>query len=364
MGRKWLSVCLVTLLLVSAVAGTSLALQEMQVFYLDVGQAESTLLRGPGFTILIDAGNRDSRDVLDFLHDLGVETIDLFIITHPHADHIGQAPEVLRTFEVSEVWMSGYEHSTMLFEDVVDAILESDAYYYEPRAGELFQFGPLTLEVLNPAEVGTNLHDSNIVVRAVYGQIALLFTGDAERRAETRMLQGSQPLKAQILQLGHHGSRTSSSLEFLLAVRPEAAIYSAGRQNSFGHPHEEVVNRLKILGVCLYGTDQNGTIVVSTNGTSYDLVSFAAGESPLPLGSGYQKDMDTQGRVELNTASFLDLQRIVHIGPARAREILALRESFPLRSVDDLKWVSGLGPQRIEEIKQQGLAYIKGVEED
>lgn len=360
MGRKWLRHGLVVLLLFMLATGITLASGEMRVYYFDVGQAESTLLLGPGFTILIDAGNLGENDVVGYLQKLQVSAIDLFILTHPHADHIGQAVAVLDSFAVDEVWMSGYEHPTALFEDVLDAILRSDAYYYEPQTGEKFTFGELDLYVLNPAEIGSNLHASNIVVRAVYGDIAFLFTGDAERRSERDMIRQELPLTADVLQLGHHGSRTSSSLEFLLAVRPETAIYSAGVNNSFGHPHSEVLNRLKILDVPTYGTDCNGTIIVQTDGQDYIVYT----ETGMPLWEVGEclAGLPDPNRVELNTASFTELQRIIHIGPERAREIIALRQVHALRSVDDLKWVSGLGVQRIEEIKEQGLAYVKGSE--
>lgn len=362
MGRKWLSICLVVMLLFGGATGTIFALDEMYIYYLDVGQAESTLLKGPDFVILIDAGDRGKTDVLEHLERLGVEAIDLFIVTHPHADHMGQAVEVLETFEVVEVWMSGYEHTTVLFEKLLDTILASDADYWEPRAGETFEFGELLLHVLNPMESWRDLHDSNIVIRAVYGDLALLFTGDAERRTEQDIMARGLNLESEVLQLGHHGSRTSSSLDFLLAVSPEVAVYSAGVPNSFGHPHEEVVNRLKILEIPLYGTDLNGTIIMQTDGLSYRLYT-ETGRSLLPVGS-HPFPLGEHGGIDLNTASFVDLQRILHIGPERAREIMELREDLPLRSVDDLKWVSGLGPQRIEEIKQEGLAYVKGVMED
>ena len=356
MGRRWLRLCLVALLVLVGVSGTGLALEDMYVYYLDVGQAESTLLIGPDFTILIDAGNWGENGVVEYLRAFQVKTIDLFILTHAHADHIGQAAAVLKAFDVDEVWMSGYEHTTSLFEEVLDALLETEAHYYEPRTGEHFAFGELRLVVLNPAEVGSNLHATNIVVRAVYGDVAFLFSGDAERRTERDIMQQGLPLEARVLQLGHHGSRTSSSLDFLLAVRPEVSIYSAGVGNSFGHPHEDVVNRLGILDIPVYGTDQNGTIIVRTDGLDY-IMYTETGMPLLTVDDASEVRLETDG-VELNTASFWDLQRIIHIGPDRARQIMALREVLPLRSVDDLKWVSGLGSQRIEEIKQQGLAYV------
>lgn len=367
MVRRLLSVCLLILLLMGVAANTVIALENMQVFYFDVGQAESTLLLGPDFSILIDAGDRGRHDVSRYLEKLGVETIDLFVLTHPHADHIGQAAMVIETFEVREVWLSGYEHSTMLYEELLDAILASDADYWEPRTGQEFFFGDLKVQVLNPTEIGNDLHDTNIVIRALYGDVSFLFTGDAERKTEDKMVQNQLllgfELQSQILQLGHHGSRTSSSLDFLLAVKPEVAVYSAGLNNQFDHPHEEVLNRLKMLEISVYGTDCNGTLIVQTDGASYS-VFRETGENLLVSHNKHTSFSDYDGRVELNTAPLEDLERVVHIGPARAREIMELREARPFRSLDDLKRVSGLGEKRIEEIKQEGLAYVKGVMEN
>ncbi len=353
---------LLAVLLLLGATGTSCAFGDMYVYYLDVGQAEATLLRGPDFTILIDAGDRGKTDVIEHLHRLNVVTIDLFIITHPHADHIGQAAQVLETFQVAEVWMSGFEHYTMLYEAVLDALLANGVDYWEPRAGKNFDFGDLKLETINPTEVGSNLHASNIVVRAVYGDTALLFTGDAERRTERDILGTDLQLQAQVLSLGHHGSQTSSSLDFLLAIRPEVAVYSAGLGNPFSHPHEEVINRLIILGIPVYGTDRNGTIVVWADGVGYRIYSESG--QPLIITDFMSIDHPGLNGVELNTASLKDLQRIIHIGPERASEIMELRQIVPFRSLDDLKWVFGLGAQKIEEIKEQGVAYVKGVMED
>lgn len=277
MRKQWITLNVIFLLILGGVVDSSPAWAEMQVFYFDVGQAESTLLWGEDFAILIDAGDRYKTDVIDHLKGHNLKKVDLLILTHPHADHIGQAAAVLETFAVDELWMPGYEHTTLLYEQLLDTILDSDVDYYEPKTGEIFDFGQLTLEILNPVEVSNNIHDSGLVVRAVYGEISFLFTGDAERRTENRLLSQRLPIEAQILQLGHHGSRTSSTLDFLLAVRPEVAIYSAGLLNDYGHPHEEVINRLKILEVPIYGTDQHGTIVVKTDGNKYNIACVKGG---------------------------------------------------------------------------------------
>lgn len=354
--HKKFVVSLLVLLVLSTALGIVSA-EELELYFFDVGQAESTLLKGSDYAILIDAGERNKTDVIDQLTELGVDTIDLLILTHPHADHIGQAAQIIGHFNVREVWMSGYEHTTRLFEGVLDAILDSDADYYEPRRGEVFSFGQLMLEILNPLEIANDLHDTCIIIRASFGDMAFLFTGDAERKTEAKLVQSALPLKAQVLQLGHHGSRTSSSLDFLVAVDPEVAIYSAGIDNEFGHPHPEVLDRLKILEIPVYGTDLHSTIVVKTDGKSYSLGLTKGGER------GSEWAVSPFG-IDINSAPIHELVRIIHIGPARAEEIVRLRKMEPFTSVDDLRRVSGISESRLDDIKAQGLAYVKGGVED
>lgn len=344
LGVKIGLIAFLTIFLTFAVIGNVAA--QLEVHFLDVEQAEATLLRTPEYTILIDAGDRGTN-VLDHLTRLGVDKLDLMIFTHPHADHIGQGKTILENFLVEEVWMSGFEHTTKLYRDLLDAILATDAFYHEPRRGEVMEFGELRLEILHPHELSSDLHHTNIVIRAVYGDVAFMFTGDAEIKTEKSILASGLPVQAQILQLGHHGSRTSSGIEFVLGVNPEIAIFSAGVGNDYGHPHPEVVERIIRLGIGLYGTDVFGTIVVTTDGVEYQVQLEKEGEQP------------TNHKVDLNRASLEDLQRIEHIGPERAKEIIRLRSKQPFKSLDDLKRVSGLGAKRIQDIKEQGLAYVK-----
>lgn len=244
---------------------------ELKVHFIDVGQGDATLLQGPDFTVLIDAGRHDRSDVVPYLKSAGVKTIDLLIGTHPHADHIGQFPQVIETFPVGEAWLSGDTTTTRTFERAIDAIEASDAGYHEPRAGETFSFGSARIEVLNPARLTGNLHEGSVSVRIVYGSFTALFTGDAEAETEMAILARKHDVNALILQLGHHGSSTSSSTEFLKAVNPEVAVYSAAKGNSYGHPHEVVLERLRQMGVQIYGTDVNGTIMVITDGQTYEV---------------------------------------------------------------------------------------------
>ncbi|GGK35699.1 hypothetical protein GCM10010965_30830 [Caldalkalibacillus thermarum] len=318
--------------------------------FIDVGQGDATLLQGPDFTVLIDAGRHDRNDVVPYLQSVGVESIDLLVLTHPHADHIGQADKVLNTFEVTEVWMSGDEHTSLTFERVIDAIAESGANYNEPRAGEVYEIGSLTIEVVNPDELTGDFHEGSISLRAIYGDIKFLFTGDAEAQTEKAMIERGHDLKAHIFQAGHHGSSTSNTQEFLEAVQPEIIIYSAGKDNPYGHPHKEVVQRILDMGIALYGTDVHGTVIVETDGKTYEINTEVGGEIEIPVEC-----------IDINSASFEELQQIVHIGPERAQQIIELR---PFYSLDDLLRVDGIGPSRLQDIKDQGLACVHPPEED
>jgi competence protein ComEC len=352
---------------VPAAALTPVQPGELVVYFLDVDQGSATLLAGPDVTILIDAGRHDRAEVVPALQAIGVETIDLLVGTHPHADHIGQFPAVLAAFPVTEVWLSGNSHSTLTFEQALDAMLASEAAYHEPRAGESYQLGSVQLAILHPDQLTGELNDDSIVLRVTFGQIAFLFPGDAEAAAEAAMVAEPADMRAQILQLGHHGSSTSSTLAFLQAVQPAVAIYSAGRGNSYGHPHTEVVERVAALGIPLYGTDTNGTIQVVTDGSSYRVVAAglplgglpAAPAMPTPLPTAEPPGAEAgcrPGQVNVNSADRAELDRIIHIGPERAGQIVRLR---PFVSVEDLIRINGIGPVRLREIIEQGLACVE-----
>lgn len=276
------------------IAGASSAALEwpLIVHFFDVDQGDAILFQGEDFTILIDAGRHDRSDVVPHLERAGVDYIDLFIGTHPHADHIGQCAAVVRRFPVGEVWLSGETHTTLTFERCIDAILESEAGYREPRAGEAYQVGSARIEVLHPADLSGSPNNNSIVVRIVYGDVAFLMTGDAELEAELSMLERGHDVTADVLKLGHHGSRTSSSQVFLQAVQPALAVYSAGRDNSYGHPHWETLRTLEKLGITLFGTDVHGTVRVATDGR--DLAVFVE-RVPEGLGAPYWTGPESPG---------------------------------------------------------------------
>jgi len=323
------------------------------VHFIDAGQGDATLLEGTDFTILIDAGKHNRSEVVPYLHSQKIRTIDLLIGTHPHADHIGQFRQVLRSFSVKEVWMSGDSHTSLTFERTLDAISDTVAAYQEPRAGDTFNFGSATLEILNPAEVTGDLNDGSIVTRVLFEELVLLFAGDAETHAEQKMMDRGHELTSHLLQVGHHGSRTSSTQPFLEAVRPEVAVYSAGKGNSFGHPHPEVIDRFENMGVVVYGTDVNGTILVYSDGMNYHLNTSRGDPVRAPPGVLSSEVSDC---LNINTAiNKEELAKIIHIGPATANEIIRLR---PFISVDHLTRVNGIADHRLSDIKEQGLACV------
>ena len=340
-----------------------IATADIAVSFLDVGQGDATLLQtSSDCTILIDTGRHDRNDVVAHLSAAGVQHIDYLIGTHPHADHIGQFPQVLSRFPVGEVWMSGWEHGSRTFERALDAILETNAGYEEPRAGHVTECGDAQMRVLHPVDPLTDIHD-NLVVRVDYGAFSLIVTGDAEIEHEHQMVRRGEPLQATVLQLGHHGSYTSSAPEFLRAVSPQLAVYSAGVGNSYGHPHDAVRQRVRDFGIALIGTDQYGTIRVTSDGQHHVLETKRDGEAPSLAappekfdGALHHADTAAPTCIDVNAAPAQELERIIHIGDTRAAEIIRMRDREQFGAVKDLVRMPGIGPGRLKDITTEGLA--------
>lgn len=326
-------------------------ISEVSFHFIDVGQGDATLLIGPDFSVLIDAGRHDHNDVVPYLKKQGVSHLDLVVGTHPHADHIGQLDKVIEAFPVKEVWMSGDTHTTRTFERVINVIIENDIDYYEPRAGDNFQIGSLHIDVVNPLELTGDFHEGSIGLVATYGEVRILFTGDAEEQTEDEMLERKEDIEAQIFQLGHHGSSTSNTKKFLEIVNPEIAIYSAGVDNSYGHPHREVIDRLHKMNISVYGTSQNGTIVIKTDGISYSIEVSEKTE----INEANEQELISKPCIDINTASLDELKLITHIGGERALQLIELR---PFNTVEYLTRVDGIGKGRLNDILEQGKACV------
>lgn len=242
----------------------------LKVSFIDVGQGDAILIRtGEGLTALIDGGDVDSN-IVQYLQSVGVQRIDWMIATHPHSDHIGGLVQVLKTYPVKRVVTNGQAHTTTVYENFLDGIASAQAEYFEAKRGDLIEVGSLDILVINPAGItNPDLNENSLVLQFTYGATTFLLMGDGGADAEASLLASGLPLKANILKVGHHGSASGSTSAFLNAVKPNAAIYMAGINNSYGHPSSQTIAALTAAGATINGTDQNGTIIVNVDLTGY-----------------------------------------------------------------------------------------------
>lgn len=245
---------------------------ELEVHFIDVGQGDSTLIRTPnGKTMLIDAASKSkSHLVVDYLKSQGVKKLDIVIATHPDEDHIGGMVNVIQKFEVDQFYMPNKIHNTLAFEHMVVLLQKEEIPVSQALAGQVLPFDEdMELLVLNPEEKDyPNNNAFSIACKLTYKDTSFLFTGDIEAINEYAMIErfGSD-LKTNVIKLSHHGSNSSNSPDFLSAVRPVAAVASCGYNNQYGHPHASVLRSLKALGIPLYRTDLQGSIVFFSDGT-------------------------------------------------------------------------------------------------
>ena len=249
----------------------------MQVTFLDVGQGDCELIVLPdGKTILIDAGeSKSADDIISFLEGQGISRLDYVIATHPHADHIGGMQEVIEAFDVGEIYMPRVEHDTKTYENLLLAVQEKGLRVHTAKDGvSLMEEGGVSAQFVAPcADRYKDLNNYSAVLRLTYGDVSFLFMGDAEQESEEQI---TAEVSADIIKLGHHGSSTSSSQAFLEAVSPAVAVISCGAGNSYGHPHEETLRTLDLLGIETYRTDQDSIVTVTTDGTTYQIETAAS----------------------------------------------------------------------------------------
>ncbi|MGN1329275.1 MAG: ComEC/Rec2 family competence protein [Eubacterium sp.] len=250
----------------------------MTVEFVDVGQGDCEFIELPdGKCMLIDSGEKYYADMVEEkIKNEGYTTIDYLIVTHPHTDHMGGMSQIISDFDIGEIYMPYATSNTKTFENMLEAIDSKDMTINTAKAGVTISFSDeITGEFLAP--VGSNYDDLNnysAVLKLTYNDVSFLFTGDAEDISENEMLENSySELDADVLKVGHHGSRYSTSNEFLYAVSPQYAVIECGEDNKYGHPHNETVTRLEEKGVDIYRTDLNGNITFVTDGMGIDLAT-------------------------------------------------------------------------------------------
>ncbi len=261
---------------------------DLLVHFIDVGQADCELIQTPEQNVLIDAGEIGGGPVIiDYLKAQGVSRLDMVIATHPHADHIGSMAEVIDAFDVGAVLFSDVPDNmiptTRTYERLLDSIERKGLKITlaEPRS-QYDLGGGAVMTILGPlVEEPEGLNDTSVICRLDFGATSFLFTGDAEKPNENAMLKAYDPslLRADVLKLGHHGSSTSNQEKWVDAVDPQAAVAELGADNTYGHPHREVVKLLKDRKIPFYRTDLNGTIVFGSDGETLQITCERGAEN-------------------------------------------------------------------------------------
>ena len=248
---------------------------QLLVHVIDVGQGDAILLTSPDGNVLIDAGDnvkRYEQALATYLDEQGVQELDYFVLTHVHADHIGGADMILSDYKVKNVVMTDAVSSSNAFAAMLDALEASDATVIEAEPGMTLTLGALHMQLLGPLKDYPDTNDQSIVIRAKYGEVAMMFTGDAEGnsqgRSERDLVATYSPaeLQSDFYKAGHHGSDTSSSDAFLQAVSPKLIAISVGEGNSYGHPVPEMLDAFAAVGATVYRTDLDGSLVFVCDG--------------------------------------------------------------------------------------------------
>lgn len=251
----------------------------VNVFYIDVGQGDCELIHTQNANILIDAGENlpeNPAKIISFAKQLKIEKFDYVIATHPHSDHIGGMADVLREIPADAIIMPYLSEenipTTRIYEELLDTIEELNIPVLAAEPGASYTVDGITLTILAPLGQDENLNNMSVVVKMCYKDSSYLFEGDAESSAERAILDSGEDVQADVIKAGHHGSRTSSTKDYLKAVDPEIAVISCGEGNSYGHPHQQTLDKFRELGVAFYRTDTQGTITIGTDGKRYEVI--------------------------------------------------------------------------------------------
>lgn len=240
----------------------------MEVHFIDVGQGDATLVTCDDKAMLIDAGDNSMGTTVQlYLQKQGIEKIDYLILTHPDADHIGGADVIVTKFEIANVFMSDFTKDNKTYDDLIRALKNKNYKWSTPSVGNTYRLGSAEFTILAPNTLYDDPNNSSIALLLRNGEDSFLFTGDAEEEAEYDMLANGLNMSCDVFKAGHHGSSTSNSEDFLISASPEYVVVSCGEDNSYGHPHAEPLNVFRSMGIQLFRTDEQGTIIATSDGT-------------------------------------------------------------------------------------------------
>lgn len=263
--------------------GTSAPPQDSSfaVHYIDVGQADAALVVCDGRYMLIDGGNAEDSDLIyAYLEAQGAGNLDYLVATHPHEDHIGGLSGALNYAGVDIALSPVEQWDSKVFQNMIKYLDLQDRTLTIPEPGDTFSLGSAQVEVLGPAAEYSDANDMSIVLRVDYGETSFLFTGDMESAAEQDLMDAGARLDATVLKVGHHGSDSSSGYAFLRQVMPEYAVISVGEGNSYGHPSQAVLSRLRDAEAQVYRTDLQGTIIARSDGDSVTFLTEKTSPAP------------------------------------------------------------------------------------
>jgi competence protein ComEC len=343
---------------------------------LDVGQGDAILIRAPeGKNALVDAG--PDRSVVDRIRELGIERIDLVLVTHHHSDHYGGMQQVIREFRPNYFVATETGHNTSRYRDLLKLVKDSDlkTIVPGPKPREI-RLGSVVLTILPQPPEHDDENDNSIGVRFQYGRTRCLLTGDSEDDERAWWIRNSPEWiqDCQVLKLAHHGSRNGIDREWLQLVRPQLALVSLGIGNDYGHPHSETLSLLQEFRIPLLRTDQRGTITLRTDGQRWQIAGTELGGGGLfrrravgtpglgsllahePKSGSSKKTPSSQPsrtisgrRVNLNRATVEEIAQIPGISNSQARHIYRDR---PYRAIDDLGQIRSLRPEQLADLKQ------------
>lgn len=245
----------------------------LEVYFLDVGQADSILISNKDHHILIDAGNNEDGPLLvNYIKELGISKFDLVVGTHPHEDHIGGLDNIIDNFDIDNIYLPDVITTTKTFEEVIDSISNKNIEITIPKVNDTLSLGDITIEVISSNSNQDNLNDSSLVLKLTYGSNSFLFTGDISSEVEKTIIDKN--IDVDVLKVSHHGSSSSTSTNFLKKVTPSYAIISVAKKNTYNHPSKSTINRIKEYTDNLYITSELGTIKITSNGKDINVTNF------------------------------------------------------------------------------------------